>query len=103
MIESPGINDDPMAAERLIRKSEAMAIIVEALNKPHRALASENDNPGNIPAEIEALAIQIFQGETRGLTGIPWDWEESCAEVRNRYRIKAFKRQYTPPSGGRSP
>lgn len=70
---------------------EVFRQIDEAMNRPVQDLKSANDRPGDMPTDIEAHAIRMFGDSTEGMTGRRWDWEQSCEEIRNIWRIKAFK------------
>ena len=71
--------------------AEAFRQIDEAYNRPWHDLKSANDRPGDIPPDIEAHAIRLFGDGTQSMTGHRWDWEQSDENIRNIWRIKAFK------------
>lgn len=79
---------------------EAFRQIDEAANRPHHDLKSANDRPGDIPPAIETRAIAMFKSSTLGVTGHEWDWEASCEEIRNIWRLKAYRvaTSHIPPS-----
>lgn len=47
----------------------------------------------NIPSDVEASAIGLFESESQGITGIKWDWTKASDEVRNRFRLRVLLRE----------
>lgn len=74
--------------------AEAFRIIDDAMSRPRHDLRSANDRPGDMPPDVEARAVEMFQASTNGLCGTPWNWEESDEAIRNIWRLKAFKLLY---------
>jgi hypothetical protein len=60
-------------------------------------LTKEKPVSDQIPAEIEAQAIEIFHQHRKRVMGCAGDWKEAGEDVQDRFHLKAFLANYKAP------